>query len=254
MVFLRRPAVAACLLLGSTLFAPAQQVKQINTRDLTRNPAIQQAVRNAVLLLPIDVGLAFTRCPTPTEIADLRAAVPVDFEYDPIGTASPCPGVTELQKRVYGTLLLMKSIKFKEPLPWTSQTLWDWFRTSVRRIRIVRPTGTNDYQRFVNGEIILPIQPNAFLLATNKFIDPVMRGGLMDFLVLLVHEARHAQKPHTCGSNDNTLSEMGAWAVQYHIFTWMASKSNLALTPEQVAILNGRPPTIHPSRFCNPSG
>jgi hypothetical protein len=47
--------------------------------------------------------------------------------------------------------------------------------------------------------------------------------GLIHFAGLLVHETRHAEdKPHTCqGTEDATLSEMGAWAVQYYFFLWM---------------------------------
>jgi len=38
-------------------------------------------------------------------------------------------------------------------------------------------------------------------------------------MVLFIHEARHNEGlPHTCSTNDQTLSELGSWGVQYYMF------------------------------------
>jgi hypothetical protein len=52
------------------------------------------------------------------------------------------------------------------------------------------------------------------------------------FVVLLAPEARHLDgKPHTCGSNDDTIAEMGAWAVRYYLYRWLAERTGDYLTP-----------------------
>jgi hypothetical protein len=54
-----------------------------------------------------------------------------------------------------------------------------------------------------------------------------MGGGLMDTAVLMVHESRHNQGlPHDCGSNDNTMEELGAWGVQLNALLWIANHSD----------------------------
>ncbi len=41
---------------------------------------------------------------------------------------------------------------------------------------------------------------------------------------MFVHEARHNEfGGHTCGTNDNTRAEMGAWGVQYYLETYLAN-------------------------------
>ena len=60
-------------------------------------------------------------------------------------------------------------------------------------------------------------------MLTPRWIDPAIGGGLYDTAALFVHEARHNNgKPHTCGANDQTLDELGAWGAQYYLGIWTA--------------------------------
>jgi hypothetical protein len=52
-------------------------------------------------------------------------------------------------------------------------------------------------------------------------------GGLFDLVQLFVHEARHANGPlHTCGGNDDTIADAGAWAAVYHFARAVAFDSD----------------------------
>lgn len=92
-----------------------------------------------------------------------------------------------------------------------------------------------------------------YINLTDKFIDPVYGGGLMDTMVLFIHEARHAQKPHTDGSNDKTLRELGAWGVQYYTYLYLADKSNFFVTPYEQTVLRGDADSTRQERFTQDS-
>lgn len=51
-------------------------------------------------------------------------------------------------------------------------------------------------------------------------------------MVLFIHEARHNEGlPHTCKTNDQTLSELGSWGVHYYMFEWLALHSSNFFVP-----------------------
>jgi hypothetical protein len=67
-------------------------------------------------------------------------------------------------------------------------------------------------------------------------IDENHPGGIAGLVGLLVHEARHAEGyPHTCAydeaaggyTDDQTMEEMGAWAVNALFFQWIADHSDV---------------------------
>jgi hypothetical protein len=74
--------------------------------------------------------------------------------------------------------------------------------------------------------------PNFVANGLDRWVDPGAGSaiGLYGLMLLVVHEARHADgRPHTCGSNDRTIEEMGSWGVQYHLVRWLVEHTDQAL-------------------------
>ena len=117
----------------------------------------------------------------------------------------------------------MGRIPFDAALPWTPYTLEDWFAQRVDTIRF-RSDITYSYFGPAGVVNILTLAPLPAGQATDRFIASGSVVGLGDLMVLLVHEARHADLPHNCGdgTSDTTLAYGGAWAVQYHLHLWLA--------------------------------
>jgi len=172
----------------------------------------------------------FVPCPTEEELS--RIDIPIAFEGDPsIGTlvcreADGSRDLTQVQKNVYRALLLMQTMQFDAPLPWTNQNLYQWFRTAVEGVRIRTGIPNN-----------FCCQPNRVLnlLAGNVEEDTLSYG----FLEMMVHEARHAEgRNHTCGTNDRTQSEMAAYGVQYSLMLWIATHLPQATQAEKDFAMN----------------
>jgi len=181
-------------------------------------------------LAPVDLVLA--KCPTRDQAASVDADLRLAFESDPTvdeplacTAAGGSRDLSPMKKRVYNTVLLMKQIQFDQPLPWTKQPLYRWFIDTVKGIRF-RSDITNSL--CCNPERTLGIATtNLVIRYTDRWVEPAVHGGLDGFLLLLVHEARHADgHPHTCGTRDQTLDEMGSWAVQYYLARWLAEHTD----------------------------
>jgi hypothetical protein len=174
----------------------------------------------------------FTYCPTSYQIESLLADIPITFEADPTAGSAPCSGsggfagLTEMQRRAYLSIMVMQHISFDAPLPWTTRSLYQWLADSIDGIRF-RSDIENSYCCDPANVINIKVADNSYLVLTGRWIDPSMGGGLMDTMVLYVHEARHNEGyGHTCGSSDNTISELGAWGVQYYLLQWLAQHAN----------------------------
>jgi len=208
---------------------------------------------------PIDALLA--ACPTREQIASIDADLHLSFEIDPTSgeplacrAAAGSRDLSPLKKRVYNTLLATKRIEFDRPLPWTDEPLYRWLTHAVAGIRF-----RGDVQ---NSSCCSPdrtINVAARELVTNytdRWIDPVMRGGLVGFVLLLAHEARHADghHPHTCGTRDQTLDELGAWGVQYYLTRWLAEHadqsffSGPSVQPSEILLRQAE--TLRTTSFC----
>jgi hypothetical protein len=206
---------------------------------------------NVTWLLPIDQML--DRCPTEAEIAAINTDLVLTFDVDPTleeslvcTAAEGSVNLSRLQERTYQALLAMQRIQFDTSLPWTNKALYTWLTRAIKGIRFrsdIDKSFCCDPPDTIN--ILIPEDtPNNFCaLATNRWIKgPDFACGLRDFVVLLVHEARHNEgKPHTCNRpenlidpdcnetkpcSDNTLSELGAWGVQYYLLKWLADHSD----------------------------
>jgi hypothetical protein len=208
----------------------------------------------------------FARCPTAAEIAAVSSAVTLAFETDPTAGTLVCKAsdgsadLTALKKRAYQSVLIMERLAFDAPLPWTAKSLSDWFHGSIHGIRF-RSDITYSYCCEPANTIDIAVASNSYLMLTDRWIDDSIGGGLMDTMVLFVHEARHnAGYPHTCanGQDDKTIGELGAWGIQFYLLQWLAQHSDRAF----LAAPGGDPALyrrialsdslmIQRSRFCN---
>jgi hypothetical protein len=187
-----------------------------------------------------DVQEALDAPLSPKEMTAIEGAVKLTFECDPTASQAPPGQLSPLKRRTYEVLRLMRALEFSEPLPWTDQTLWHWFIASVDEIRFIKYEAGNPNPQFADGPegrvIYVPTSMNIYLCQTDLFIDPQHgNGGLMDSLVLFVHEARHQQKFHSAGPGpgmtlDKTILELGAWGVQYYMYLFLADYSNFRIS------------------------
>jgi uncharacterized repeat protein (TIGR01451 family) len=193
---------------------------------------------------PSPIDQIVSRCPTAAEIAAIRSEEPISVETTPgplvCTAAAGSADLDAVQERTYQALLVMRTIRFSQPLPWTSLTLWDWFRSVTRGVRVKDlPFGTGGYCCDPAGVIV---SGNTGFLDVNRWADPArnFNAPVYPLITTFVHEARHAEGPvHECPPDDNTISELGAWGVQYYLEAWMALFTGDFLTS----------PDIHPALY-----
>ncbi len=192
-----------------------------------------------------NIDTLIARCPTAEEVHAIDARLRLIFDADPTrGEPLACTAsagsvdLTAYQRRVYSSLLAMQQIPFDAPLPWTPLPLWDWFVSKVRGVHFSSNTAYSWCCEPGNRIVIATAASRAtdhsclMVRDTTRWIAANAGCGMDAFVVLLAHEARHLDdKPHTCGSSDNTIAEMGAWAVQYYLYRWFAEHTGDYLTP-----------------------
>jgi len=117
--------------------------------------------------------------------------------------------------------------------------------SSIRGIRVRGDIGTS-FCCDPAGTINIQAQNIAALQFPSDFR---WVGTLM---VLFVHETRHNNGfPHTCGANDNTIGELGAWGVQYYVDLFLGSRSDPAfITSAHRAAFMQDAQSICSIRFC----
>jgi uncharacterized protein (TIGR03437 family) len=176
-------------------------------------------------------------CPSATEVAAFRAAVDLRLDSDPSAGTLVCrvadgsADLTRLEERTFQAFRIMEFLPFDAPLPWTSKPLYDWFTGAIRGIRYRSDIPSSfccEPARYIN------IQTSVGVLTAPT--DPAVVFSLAD---LFIHEARHSDGlPHTCGSWDQTLSELGAWGAVVYYNEWSAFRTGDFLkskTPGQSA-------------------
>lgn len=190
------------------------------------------------------VDTILAQCPTKREIARIDAEFDLSFEGGnpmPIVLAcSPAGGsayLTPLQKRAYNALLIMGRISFDAALPWApGYTLEDWFANAIAGVRFRDDIDNSfccDPAGVINIKTGWPLPASQ---ATDLWMNPEWNVGLAHLMILMVHEARHAEGPaHTCTwvdgvgwTDDNHIADLGAWGVQYYLETWLANHTSLA--------------------------
>jgi hypothetical protein len=203
-------------------------------------------------------------CPRLFDVDFVGGQIDLAFETDPTAPILVCEesdgsaDLTRLRERAIQALLVMEATAFEEPLPWTDLDLFDWFVATVDGIRFV---DDDDPSFCCDPAGYITVQTgNLSALETERWIDPGSGAGLIDLVALFVHEARHAEGPaHTCdGENDQTVAEMGAWAVQALLHRWYADHADLAFfdDPERPGYYANtarlKADTILEMRVCGP--
>jgi hypothetical protein len=163
-------------------------------------------------------------CPPAAAVAAINADLTLSFEGDPTAPALVCTAaagsanLTRLQERAYQALRVMRQAQFTRPLPWTSQQLYAWLNGAIDGIRFRNDIAFSfccDPPRTINIQT-----RNLVALTTTRWAD-LGTGGLGSLVELIAHESRHSEGPgHTCGGNDATYTEHGAWAVQHDLALW----------------------------------
>ena len=224
-----------------------------------------------------DANAIIAQCPTPAEVSASDRDLTLTFESDPTvgqivcSAAQSSRDLTLLQAQVYRVLTVMRQLEFNRPPPWTSDSLYGWFVSSIRGIRIRGDRGTSFC---CDPDDIINIQ--AQNLAALRFPSDFQYVGKL--MVLFVHEARHNNGfPHTCfvdlgtgprpetrissnqeelagvvpGSNDDTIDQLGAWGVQYYTNLFLGSHSDPAfITPTMQSAFLRDAQIICNTRFC----
>ena len=193
-------------------------------------------------------------CPTAAEVASIQGDFALSFEGDPTAGSLVCRAadgsadLTRLQERAIQALRAMKELHFARPLPWTSQGLYEWLNAAIHGIRFrsdipasfcCDPAGVIDIRA-----------DNLWAVQTDRWTDPQGGSGLDSLVALYVHEARHNERrPHTCGTGDATLTELGAWGAQYYYYLWLGLYAGPFLTATSPSATYNRDQALHNSEF-----
>lgn len=169
-------------------------------------------------------------CPPADEIASINADLNLTFTSDPTAGTLVCRAadgsadLTRLQERTYQTIRILRQLSFDTPLPWTEKSLYDWMTTSIK--------GIYSHSDISNSFCCSPANTVNIAAANLGINDFVASEWIGTQGVLYTHESRHNNGlPHTCGSMDQTINELGAWAAQYYLQEWMIRHSDPFLTP-----------------------
>ena len=180
------------------------------------------------------------QCPPQDELEILERDFPVLYEparggpfvpYSCSGTISRGTALSDALT-VYQALRVIRHMKLSEPLPWTDLHPYEWLKSKIGAI-IVSSTATYDHCCHAvdvsgkpEGTLAITIQKasDSLLEWRTSWVSPQAGVGLDGLVLLIFHEARHVDVPHTCGSGDATLDEMGAWGVQYTVAKWIADR------------------------------
>ena len=138
--------------------------------------------------------------------------------------------LTSLQERAYQAVLTFTWIQFDAPLPWTDMTLNAWFAHAIHGVDF-RADAQFSYCCEPGGVIVIQTNNLYVLTRTN---DPNQTWDAVRGLAsVFVHEARHNEGyGHTCGTKDDTVTELGAWGVEYYHLLWLGTHSNPFVVPD----------------------
>ena len=168
-----------------------------------------------------------SKCPPAAEVASIRSDFALTFEGDPTAGFLVCRAsdgtadLTRLQERAIQGLRAMKALSFSRPLPWTSRGLYDWLNDAIDGIRF-RSDIVYSFCCDPEGVINIQTRNLAALLPGDRWVNPQSGSGISSLVGLYIHEARHNEGlPHTCGTGDATVAELGALGVTYHYWLWI---------------------------------
>lgn len=197
-------------------------------------------------------------CPTAEERRIIRRDFNIAFDQEPPAWDCTNGGdESSIMLSMYNTFRLMKCIPFDENFIWAPQhnNLYDWMKSlNLDLIQYFSCPGGGCFNH-AGGRNIYLMMDNLGNLEYRQVVNPQMGNGLGFAPVLIVHEARHTtpggNKPHTCGSNDNTLNELGAWGVQHHLLNMLADNTGNFFSNYEKNTFRYSAQNILNTRFCS---
>jgi hypothetical protein len=186
-----------------------------------------------------------TACPSQGEM-DSVGDLPMTF-FEPNPTGLVChkeegsADLTAAHLLLYRSLLMMKTLQFDAPLPWTSKSLYGWFHDTIGLLSVRVMDGTSSQGgRNVDLYINAPKMP-----FTWPSVETIIGG--------IVHETRHIEVgPHRCGTKDFRVDDLGAFGVHNFFLTFIGRHSDPNVIPvEYRPLALWRACTQRNSAFCN---
>jgi len=203
-----------------------------------------------------NIDILLSSCPTQMELERFKTDFDTVFEPELQFPQYACQNGTGTDGNVnpqlafYQALRVIHSLQFDANLPWTDQTLYNWLKSTIDGV-ILNETELS-YCCDPENRIVI----KASLLNQKDYqfwVNPQSGSGLIGLIGLLVHEARHAEiGGHTCGTDDETLEELGAWGTQYYLYKFMAEntpKGYFTDLQRQIAMSHANTAL---NRICNP--
>lgn len=172
---------------------------------------------------PATVDEILAECPTAQDVAEVDSKIDMSFEGDPTAGTFVCTAaagsadLTRAQKNAYHAVLIMKRLAFDAPLPWTDQSLYDWFTGTISAIRFRSDIASHSCCG-TPPTIQIRAELHAFHSDRWTAVGALMR--------LYIHEARHTYMAHQCRGRDNTIAELGAYGVEARLYEWLAYHSD----------------------------
>jgi hypothetical protein len=208
-------------------------------------------------------------CPFEQEIQQIRSDFNIYFDKGLIdhGVLQPwnCTnngGESSIMLSMYNIFRLTKCIPFDTSFPWSTShsNLYVWLKSlNLPAIGFF----------WADPGVPSHARGNRIFLAGNQLADPIFREiinpqtgmGIIFYVTLLAHEARHAgyNIGHNCEtdkkkkyfSKDTNLAYMGAWAVQYYLLNMLADNTGDFFTDYQKNQFRGSAQDILTTRFCD---
>lgn len=173
------------------------------------------------------------RCPTAAEVATVKE---IRFTLGPVAAARPLvcrasegsADLTYHKLRYVQALILMKELRFDEPLPWTPKPLYDWFRDPGVGIYLEMEEGLSSCCR-AGPDVDLK-------MGTSTSEPPIDADTVIIAMALLIHEARHLEVgQHPCNQRrwDNRVDDLGSWGTQVRFYEWLALHADHAQMPAE---------------------
>lgn len=193
-------------------------------------------------------------CPTKSEIVQINQDFKITFDED-VAPYECTDGGKEsnVQLTIYNAFRMMQAIPFDKEFPWAAgyDNLYEWMKSlGIEEIIVAKDL---NFPGLAIGKTI-EIKSNNLYLPHYRKVLPAPEaggGGLLPFVVLLIHEARHTMGyHHYCGDNDYNLEEKGAWYVQYELYKMMAENTGLFFVKQAGQFLDMADDTYN-TRFCD---
>lgn len=217
-----------------------------------------------------DVDDLLARCPTTETMAAIRRDFNISFDarLSAPWSCSTDGRESSAMLTVYNAFRAMRLIEFDAPMPVLNTTnLYEWlYSLDLTNIHF---TVGEEWSHAERGTLSL----RGELLDSpelRQWVDPRSAIGLANIVLLIVHEARHANAAgnpnanpdgtigHVCSRDpsienihDPSIAYGGAWAAQYWTSRWFAEHSSHYLTSLEKRYAAGDAEQIRTTRFCN---